>query len=184
MFKRLPLFNLLKKVFPKKDSALPKDCLGHINKCAIRMSHALHNAGMDIEDFVDKSGHGPGICGKNEFKHAIRAEQLRNYLKEKIGPPKTIKDDSQAKRELKGRQGIIFFKDIDHIDLYDKDRTVGSWTNTPRLFESGLHKSEQIEFWDMTPPTYTYNPPNKCVQPEPSGEYYYEPPEPPPNFGP
>ncbi len=160
---RFPSFDKLRSNFPERDSDLPNDCQSYTHKCAIRMSHALHGSGINLSDYRGNT------CGIN---HARGAQGLRNYLANKFGSPQSFRNDREAKAALRGRQGIIFFDNTDHIDLYDRDRTVGSWATTPEEFNSALRESRRVDFWDMTPPNYPYNPPNQSVIHPSPGEFY------------
>lgn len=98
-------------------------CLdGYSNQCAIRMSIALENSGVDLSTYPgNKCSHG----------HARGAQGLANFLKKIWGPPTWtyIRNRSRAKRLLQSHHGVIFFKNCftrsgeagrwgDHIDVW------------------------------------------------------------------
>lgn len=116
------------------------------NQCAIRMSIALN-------------GEGTLKIGKNTYTeprcahgHARGAESLANYLWKKIGIPKIFADGKQAKKDLLGKSGIIFFKDCftrsgetsavgDHIDLWR--------LGTTKTYDDPANQSAQVWFWAL-----------------------------------
>jgi hypothetical protein len=113
------------------------------NQCAIRVSHALMDCGVDL------SGIRATRCwndtSKYNGKHIIRAEEFGNALKRSptsllgLGAIQKAKP-GKFQAELKGKRGIIYFKDYwqrqnetfanrsgDHIDLWNQNRTTGYW---------------------------------------------------------
>lgn len=128
-------------------------CAKQINQCAIRLSHAIHKStNKDIfasYSFMTKSGLKSGqVCTANEKAHARGAEELAKHLakQENLGAPKKYKPPSKA--SLKGKTGVVFFKNIkgfrngqgDHIDIWD-----GSNTKTGEYFKD----SEEVWFWKL-----------------------------------
>ena len=105
------------------------------NHCAINVSEALLASGVSLNGF---SG---ATCNSNcssKRKHALRAQDLATYLKNKyqkldLGKPLEL-TGANWEKSVKGKKGIIFFKDYwhrngekgdvrtgDHIDLWNKN---------------------------------------------------------------
>lgn len=135
--------------------------------CAIMLSEALIRQGVSTTSAKVKK------CWSHQGKgmpHILLAEDLAQWLsKSSIGglgseekiKPETFQDD------LKGRTGIVFFKDYwrregqtfenrtgDHIDLWNKDKITSSSMFTRGLLEffgrvSDLNDSKEIWFWEV-----------------------------------
>lgn len=133
--------------------------------CAIMLSEALLKSGVTLNGFK-----GSKCWSHSGMKHALLAEQLATWLKnnstkglgkaEKINPP-------FFQNELKGKTGIVFFKDYwqrgkesfenrsgDHIDLWNKDQITSSGMFIRSVLEflgrvSDLNKSKEIRFWEV-----------------------------------
>lgn len=86
--------------------------------------------------------------------HARGAESLANWLHKQIGPPEKGKGKNvgKFKTQRSSEQGIIFFEDCfqrkgensqrgDHIDLWDRGKTVG--------FGDPLNHSREVWFWPL-----------------------------------
>ena len=109
------------------------------NQCAIRLSIALEKAGLSLKTYNEHTcKHG----------HARGAEPLANHLHYAIFWPKKLLSPATAEKQLNGKQGIVFFKDLkgfrggrgDHIDLWN-----GSISKTGVYF--GICK--QVWFWEL-----------------------------------
>lgn len=139
-----PVFDNLWKHHPGED----KPCNGPWpNQCAIRMSVAL-NKEKSIQ--VTSATYTEPKC---KHGHARGAESLANWLwKYHLRRPKIYLDGKQAKEELKGKTGIIFFKDCftrdgetravgDHIDLWQR--------GTTKTYDDPRNNSQQVWFWEL-----------------------------------
>ncbi len=150
------------------------------NYCSINLSHALLNSGFPSNKF---KGNGLTKCWgcisvNNAGNHAIRAQELADWLKKNSGRAAGIGNaveltGANFESYINGKKGIIFFKDYwrrkrdlgtnrtgDHIDLWDGNELAGSswfWTrfrlNLPWVAErfgtSDLRKSKQVLFWEV-----------------------------------
>lgn len=117
------------------------------NQCAIRMSIALNSEGK-IK--LTKMNYTEPTC---KHGHARGAESLAGWLwRTQLGRPKIYKDGAVAKKRIRMKQGIIFFKNCftrrgetarrgDHIDLWDKGKTKG--------FSDPRNLSDQVWFWAL-----------------------------------
>lgn len=160
---------------PYVDPKTGKPPPGFDNQCAIKISVAIHGAGVEMKSF-----RGAEIR-MNGLKTAYVAEQLAAWLKMQpfCGLPTEPEDvtgkDWQDK--IRGRTGIIFFANYwkrpgettrptgDHIDLWNKTRLTPNAPNLVRrlgissiqwlpgpLAEfnfSDLGNSTQILFWEV-----------------------------------
>jgi hypothetical protein len=157
------------KPYVDKSGDPPK---GFENQCAIKVSVALHAAGVDMKSF---RGATVTVDGK---RLAIRAEELAAWLKTQhlIGLP--LKPENVTGKEwqekIKGRRGIAFFANYwarpgearnasgDHIDLWNGSRlTMSGFEGTlvtiarfglgmdssPR--HSNLGNATSILFWEV-----------------------------------
>lgn len=148
---------------------------GFDNQCAIKVSVAIHGAGIEMKSF-----RGADIK-MNGLKTAIVAEQLAAWLKLQpfcglpTAPENVTGKDWQDK--IRGRTGIVFFANYwkragettrptgDHIDLWNKTRLTSNapnfvrrlgissiqWLSGP-LAEfnfSDLGNSTEILFWEV-----------------------------------
>lgn len=143
---------------------------GYENQCAIKVSVALHGAGIDMDMYS-----GAYVTIKMN-RAAVRAEELAKWLrfqsiKGMSLPESIVADDWQ--RRIKGRNGIVFFADYwlrpgeklpsgDHIDLWNGSRLTASGIEgllvTAARFGLGiasgpgfsdLGKSKRILFWQV-----------------------------------
>ncbi|MAA75468.1 MAG: hypothetical protein CMN28_12275 [Salinisphaeraceae bacterium] len=115
------------------------------NQCAIRVGHALAECGIDTRRI-----RGARHCWQhdNAMGHILRAEELARGLDlaNIAGLGKKIEvSPAQFSEALKGKTGIIFFKDYwiregevtrnasgDHIDLWNGSRLT-DWTSWLRI---------------------------------------------------
>ncbi|CCN80767.1 Conserved hypothetical protein [Vibrio nigripulchritudo SFn27] len=135
------------------------------NYCAILLSEAFIRTGIST-----KSAKVTKCWSHSGSKHIIRAQEMAHWLnksnlsfvgkREKINPS-TFSDD------LKGRTGIIFFKDYwqrgseafsnrsgDHIDLWNKDEITSGGMFRRSLYEffgvvSDFNDSREVWFWEV-----------------------------------
>ncbi|MCP4486189.1 MAG: hypothetical protein GY820_02550 [Gammaproteobacteria bacterium] len=135
------------------------------NYCAIILSEALIKPGVSMNNFK-----GNKCWSHSGMRHALLAEDLATWLKAHnlIGVGKTERvAPASFQSNLKGRTGIIFFKDYwqrgnesfgnrsgDHIDLWNKSSiTSGSMFYRSIIesfgFVSDLNKSKEILFWGI-----------------------------------
>jgi hypothetical protein len=158
------------KPYVDKSGDPPK---GFENQCAIKVSVALHAAGVDMKSF---RGASVSVDGK---RLAIRAEELAAWLKTQhlIGLPLKPEDvtGEEWQDKIKGRKGIVFFANYwardgekrltgDHVDLWNKSTLTPSIESTLRFslgmsrfpnllgpgnWFSNLGKSETILFWEI-----------------------------------
>lgn len=143
------------------------------NQCAIRVSLSVHGVGVTMKSF---KGATVPVDGK---RTAIRAQELSDWLK--LQPfcglpakPETI-TGADWKDKIKGRTGIVFFKDYwsrdeevrnatgDHIDLWNGSKmTTTSYAGAMHTFMrftlgidrapgfySDLGKAKEILFWEI-----------------------------------
>jgi hypothetical protein len=178
--------NIVKKVicFEELWDAYPYDIIIHNsengsdlfdNHCAIHLSHAFYLNGILLKGYKGTKCWGcPQSNGQGGI-HAIRAQELADYLKEQpfAGCPKPIQlSGSTFLENVRGKKGIIFFKDYwrrpneeyftgDHIDLWDGTKLASiGWLRTwlrlrfPDLAEalydiSDLKRSSSVLFWEI-----------------------------------
>lgn len=134
--RQLPKFVLLWTSYPTEQS--PCDQAWE-NQCAIRVSLCLVTAGFPLTNYTEpKCNHG----------HARGAESLANYLWKQLGPPKIATTAAQGRKNVAGKKGLVFFKDIagfrngrgDHFDLWN-----GTLTKTGEYFDF----CKQSWFWEV-----------------------------------
>lgn len=170
--KNMSLFAQLWKNFPKKEdvAATCSNRQKDSNKpfddyCAIMLSECLNRSSVFVSTFK-----GNKCWSHGGLKHILLAEDLANGLK--TAPPKGFgKMEKIAPGDfqtvLKGRAGVIFFKDYwqrgnekfenrsgDHIDLWNNDRITGGGMFYRSIIEllgfvSDLNKSKEIWFWEV-----------------------------------
>lgn len=160
---------------PYVDSKTGKPPPGFSNQCAIKVSMAIHGAGIEMKSF---RGNAIKIDG---FTTSYVAEQLASWLKLQpfCGLPKEPENVTGKHWEvaIKGRTGIIFFANYwkrdgesttptgDHIDLWNGSRLTANAPNLVRRFGissiqwlpgplsaynfSDLGNSTKILFWEV-----------------------------------
>lgn len=165
-------FENLWKNFPNKET-VKKSCTNKQkgsnkpfdNYCAILLSECLLRSGITISNFKGNS------CWSHAGKkHTLLAKDLANWLAK--SPPhgfgkKEKITSASFQEDLKGRKGIIYFKDYwrrgsenfnnrsgDHIDLWNENEITGSsmfYRSIVELFGfvSDLNKSKEIWFWEV-----------------------------------
>jgi hypothetical protein len=142
------------------------------NQCAIRMGVCLVKSGYQVADrlWLRMCGHHPRTAG-----HVLGAEPLAQAIRtsqrlRKLGVGPMVKAEPRKfSADLKGRTGIIFFKDYwlrkgeshrtrsgDHIDLWNGSRLTdisslvriqlrivipGTW--------SDFHEAREVWFWPV-----------------------------------
>lgn len=171
-------FDTLWGAYPDGHPSQAKDANGELlytNQCAIKVSVALHAAGVEMKSFT---GAATLINGK---RAALRAEELAAWLNKMpfcgLPPKGESVTGADWKAKVKDRTGIISFADYwarsgesdasgsgDHIDLWNKKTLTPSLQSTlrfrlgigriPNLFGSGnwysnLDKSKNILFWEI-----------------------------------
>ncbi|MFW5444271.1 MAG: type VI secretion system amidase effector protein Tae4 [Methylococcaceae bacterium] len=145
------------------------------NHCAINVSHSLYKCGVLLKSFTGaKCWYCPTPNKQNKGVHVIRAQELATYLNKKpfAGCPPSIDVTKDFKNSVKGKTGIVFFKDYwqrsnessrtgDHIDLWDGNelasigfiltwvRTTFPYFSEENLEMSDLQKSKSILFWEI-----------------------------------
>lgn len=157
---------------PYVDAKTGKVPAGYENQCAIKVSVALHAAGVAMKSF-----HGAAVTlgGKNA---AVRATELAAWLRKQqidgiATSPENITGETWQ-TSIKGRSGIVYFADYwarpgeektpsgDHIDLWNGSRLTASGfegtvvtllrfglgVNTGPGF-SDLGKATTILFWEV-----------------------------------
>lgn len=141
---------------------------GFENQCAIKVSVAIHGAGIEMRSF---KGATVNVNGK---KLAIRAEELANWLAQQpfCGLPRKPENvtGEDWQKKIKARTGIISFKDYwlrkgekspsgDHIDLWNGSSLSPGWEsfyrftlgfNSFRFFDLfDLGEAREILFWEV-----------------------------------
>lgn len=131
-------FDDLWKNYPSKVEHLDKNKKDiYDNHCAIKVSDALEKSGIKLKKYKGSTCDNDG----NNKKHALKAEDLANWLKKQkikgLGDPE-VYDGSNYLDKIKGRTGIVYFEDYwprpgesrdhgprtgDHIDLWKKGKS-------------------------------------------------------------
>ena len=165
-------FETLWKNFPDKEE-LKRRCTNKqkdSNKpfsdyCAIMLSECFIKSGVDLS--LLKANRCWSHPGK---KHILLAEQFAIALKKNtpigMSPMRKVEPGS-FQAALKGKTGVIFFKDYwqrgnqsfqnrdgDHIDLWNRNEISGSGMLMRSIYEffgavSDLNKSKEIWFWEI-----------------------------------
>ncbi|WP_182417789.1 type VI secretion system amidase effector protein Tae4 [Bartonella sp. HY038] len=160
-------FKTLWDNYPSESKPCPGD---FSNQCAIRVSHALLDSGVDFSSCPAVKCYGP--AHNYLGKHVLRAEELAVWLN--TMPVKGMKERVKLNpenfhNEIDGKTGIIFFKDYytvgnqqwenrsgDHIDLWNKNKTTGylfRWSRA--MWEtlapdvSAWSKCREVWFWEL-----------------------------------
>ena len=117
---------------PYVDAKTGKPPLGYSNQCAIKVSMAIHGAGIEMKSFKG------GAVTVNKMKCAVVATQLAGWLKLQpfCGLPKEPENvtGKEWQTKIKGKTGIVYFENYwrrsgekttasgDHIDLWNGSR--------------------------------------------------------------
>ncbi|MBN6074009.1 hypothetical protein HYE60_01825 [Aggregatibacter actinomycetemcomitans] len=141
--------------------------------CAINVSDAFLNLGIQMKSFKGKRCYGS--C-KHDNKHALVAQELADWIKLKPFPgcpTAQVYTGETFEENIKGKTGIVFFKDYwprdpnnksirtgDHIDLWNEDELASrGYIETqfrlafPDFLDyigySSLMKSKEVLFWEI-----------------------------------
>ena len=165
-------FNTIWNNFPDKSvmkascqNKQPKGSTPFGNYCAILLSDALIKSGISTQGAKVKK-----CWSHSGMKHILLAEEMANWLRTShftwLGKLEKI-DPKSFQEDLKGRTGIIFFKDYwqrgresfdnrsgDHIDLWRNDEITGSSMFVRSILEffgrvSHLNASYEVWFWEI-----------------------------------
>jgi hypothetical protein len=160
---------------PYVDPKTGKPPKGYENQCAIKVSMAIHGAGIEMKSFQGAA------VSMNGLKTAVGATQLAAWLKLQpfCGLPKEPENvtGKNWQDNITGRSGIIYFENYwrrsgetrvatgDHIDLWNKTRLTPNAANNARrigvsslqwlpgplasLNFSDLGNSTKILFWEI-----------------------------------
>jgi hypothetical protein len=160
---------------PYTDPQTGKPPKGYENQCAIRVSRAIHGAGIEMKSFNGAS------VRMDQLKTAILATQLAAWLELQpfCGLPREPENvtGKEWERKMNGRTGIVYFENYwrrggetrtatgDHIDLWNRNRLTPSPVNSvrrwginsvqwlPRFLDhlnfSDLGNSTTILFWEI-----------------------------------
>ena len=145
---------------PYIDPKTGKPPSGFTNQCAIKVSVAIHGAGIEMKSFTaGVIGVNPKDFGRVEINGkntATLAAQLAMWLKKQSfcglpQQPENVTGEDWEKK-IQGRTGIIFFGDYwrrdgesassasgGHIDLWNKDALTSSF-HTFLRFRIGVHR--------------------------------------------
>lgn len=155
-----------------------KDGHDFSNHCAINVSHSLYKNGILLKAFNGTKCWGcPTPDKRGKGIHAIRAQELADYLKKQpfAGCPKPESlDTKNFYDKINNKTGIIFFQNYwtrssdsgenrtgDHIDLWDGNElaSIGWVASTIRYYfpvfseenldMSDFSKSSKILFWKI-----------------------------------
>jgi hypothetical protein len=164
--------------YPGGDPSQARNTKGDLlydNQCAIRVSLALHGAGVDMRGFTG------AFTVIDQKRAALRAAELAAWLNKVpfCGLPMNPANVTGAdwKKKIEGRTGIAYFADYwardgaaqsnptgDHIDLWNKSTLTPSVesflrfrlgvSSVPRFYRQGnffsnLGQSKTILFWEV-----------------------------------
>lgn len=115
------------------------------NQCAIRMSVALADSGINLDSFT-----GEFCWHKHGKRHVLRAQELADWIASKSLLFGNIdKKVSVTDKYFKGKLGVVFFRNFwgtgnqgDHIDLWYGDHMA-------RGASDYFIKSEEVWFWQL-----------------------------------
>lgn len=160
-------FSNLWDVYPRSDPCDAKNPDGSKvfkNQCAIRVGHALKNAGVTFKSYPAKRK-----CWMHPGEeHILAAKELADWLERQpfVGCQKSENITGANWRDrVLGRTGIICFEDYytpsegsggDHIDLWNGGRMTSVFSGLRTRFNivlpnwSDLRKSKLIRFFPIT----------------------------------
>lgn len=158
---------------PYVDPETDEPPAGYENQCAIKVSVALQNAGIDMKTFV-----GATVRLGDKRRVSVRAEELARWLKKQpassgLAKPLAI-TGLKWDEKIKGKTGIVYFANYwkrpgeterptgDHIDLWNGSRLTNNGllgtAQTFARFTLGLHSgpgysdlrnASEILFWEL-----------------------------------
>lgn len=136
-------FSQLWKNYPK--GKIGGDCKPYQNQCAIKMSKTLNSTGLTVK----KGYKFRNVCVAGGSTNIMGAQRLAIHLKRIYKKPLIYLRPTRAKILLKGKKGIIFFKDLsgfrggigDHIDLWNGSATKGG---------AYWDRCKQVWFWPVS----------------------------------
>jgi hypothetical protein len=165
--------------YPYVDPKTGKPPPGYTNQCAIKVSVAIHGAGIEMKSFRDLSVPVRGLPAARMASHLASWLKLQPFCGLPSRPEKVTGADWQDK--IRGKTGIVYFANYwmrdtaeksrndpsgDHIDLWNGTRLTATGLSffptlgrrlgitTARLpgtdwSYSDLGKSTEILFWEI-----------------------------------
>lgn len=161
--------------YPYVDPKTGKPPPGYDNQCAIKVSVAIHGAGVQMKSFRGAPVKVNGLPAASLAFHLAEWLKLQPFCGLPKEPENVTGEDWQDK--IKGRTGIIYFEDYwrrpgetkkptgDHIDLWNKSRLTSNAANNVRRLGvtsiqwlpgplatynfSDLGSSTKILFWEV-----------------------------------
>lgn len=130
------------------------------DQCAIKLSFALQAGGLPFDTYPKPRSEVREVARlKRKMRGALAAEELAQWLSKALGLPEKYKD-ADALAKVKGKRGIIFFKDFwqrdgergvqgDHIDLGDGTNTPNFPVETHTSNSSYFTRSASVWFWEL-----------------------------------
>jgi len=142
------------------------------DQCAIRVGVSLAKCGYDVTQL--KRAGNLDFCWHHSKQegHILRAEELADALSRTrvpgVSAMRKVDQTRDFATELKGKRGIIFFKDYwrrgneaqrsgDHIDLWNGRNITGGiisylrvrWGFNVEGYMSDFRKSKEVWFWEV-----------------------------------
>lgn len=140
------------------------------NQCSIKLSISLIDGGLSLDTYPKSRSEVREAFGKGKkYRGALAAEELASWLSRALGNP-TLLNPNEAYGKIKGKTGIVFFKDFwarsireqelrsysgDHIDLWNGRAMPGSvWASVAEAIhtdpnQSYFLRSKSISFWEI-----------------------------------
>jgi len=131
------------------------------NQCAIKMSIALQGAGVSLDTYPKNRSEVRYVRQlQKKIRGALAAEELAIWLSRAIGNPEPAYKNGEALKKIKGRTGVVFFKDYwqrtpngaldgDHIDLWDGKTTPGQSSTYYEGYVTAFDKAAEVWFWEI-----------------------------------
>jgi len=122
------------------------------NACAIRISYVLNKAGITIP-YRD----GETSSGEDKAWYLYRVKDLRTFLIEKFGKPKTF-TPTEARAQLVDKKGIILFgvsgwgNASGHFTLWGgaEEKCADSCYFPDDIIQPGV-STQSVELWELLP---------------------------------
>jgi hypothetical protein len=111
------------------------------DQCAIKISIALQDGGLAMGTFKGATAKRPVRQLGRTVRGALRAEEVAKWLTLAIGKPESSLGGSAVIERLKGKRGVVFFKDF-------WQREVPGTPPTSEAF--GNRSGDHIDLWDGT----------------------------------
>lgn len=110
------------------------------NTCAIRLSHAMNQAGLGVPSPSQLPSNIGALSSDSSDNFIYKARDFGRYMEKTNGKPIDVDNDLA---NIQGKKGVIYFDNY-HVDLWDGSTLVGNGDAAQRYISEG----RSAVFWE------------------------------------